>query len=149
MAVRVPAGAHSVRFDYMTPGLPAGVIIAAGSLLLFILYLIVVHTSRKRYPDRWLVAYPEGDLLAGRFAADQAEEEAYLAGLAEEEDPFGPDEQMSLMDFSATAAEKFQNPAEQAAPPPEPETGDLEGQTFIPGFKVDLSAADEEAGDDQ
>ena len=83
MAVRVPAGAHTVRFDYMTPGLRYGCLIAAGSLLLFILYLIVVSACKRRRPERWIVEYPEGDKLARRFAADQAAEEVLLAGTAE------------------------------------------------------------------
>ncbi len=83
MAVRVPEGAHTVRFDYMTPGLKEGCLIAVGSLAVLLLYVLVVFLWRRRRPDRWLVAYPEGDTLARRFAADQAAEEVLLANAAE------------------------------------------------------------------
>ena len=74
MAVRVPEGAHTVRFDYMTPGLKYGVLLTLGSIVIFILYVFIVRARKKRYPERWLVGYPEGDQLAARFEKDLAEE---------------------------------------------------------------------------
>ena len=81
MAVRVPEGAHTVRFNYMTPGLKYGVILTLGSIVILVLYILIVRTRKKRYPERWLVGYPEGDQLAARFLKDLADE----AGKAEEE----------------------------------------------------------------
>ena len=74
MAVRVPEGAHTVRFDYMTPGLKYGVLLTLGSIVIFVLYVLIVRSRKKRYPERWLVGYPEGDLLAERFEKDAAGE---------------------------------------------------------------------------
>ncbi len=41
MAVRVPKGESEIRFDYMTPGLKAGLYISAISLAVLILYLLL------------------------------------------------------------------------------------------------------------
>ena len=172
MAVRVPEGAHTVRFEYMTPGLPIGCIITLGALVVLGAYLAIVLLRRRRHPDRWWVEYPEGDRLARRFAADQAEEEAYLAALEaeewEEEPPAGgfpPDTAAG----PPPAGPPSGNPPQPLWPPPEedacgtaPPPTDAAGQPagtedrngdknapFTPGFRVDLSAADEEKDDEQ
>ncbi len=79
MAVRVPEGAHTVRFSYMTPGLKNGCLITVGALVLFAAYMAGVVWLRRRRPESFLVEYPEGDQLAQRFAEDKAAEEAFLA----------------------------------------------------------------------
>ena len=58
----------------MTPGLKYGVLLTLGSIVIFILYVFIVRARKKRYPERWLVGYPEGDQLAARFEKDLAEE---------------------------------------------------------------------------
>ncbi len=40
MAVAVPEGQSEIRFDYMTPGLILGLIIAAAALLIFVIYMV-------------------------------------------------------------------------------------------------------------
>ena len=79
MAVRVPAGTHTVRFNYMTPGLQTGCLITVGSLVLFAAYIAGVIWFRRRRPEAFQAEYPEGDRLALRFAEDKAAEEAFLA----------------------------------------------------------------------
>ena len=156
MAVRVPEGAHTVRFEYMTPGLPIGCIITLGALVVLGAYLAIVLLRRRRHPDRWWVEYPEGDRLAHRFAADQAEEEAFLAALeAEEEEPPAGEPEGGLWPAGPPAEGPLWPPAEdEDLPGPPPEEAAPEGRQgasapFTPGFQVDLSAADEETDDGQ
>lgn len=42
MAVRVPAGMSSIRFDYETPGMTGGMLVTAGAAVAWALYLLVV-----------------------------------------------------------------------------------------------------------
>ena len=51
MAVRVPAGVHHVRFNYMTPGIIIGVLVTAGAIAVLLIYLILVYLYRKRRLD--------------------------------------------------------------------------------------------------
>ncbi len=57
MAVRVPAGDSTIRFDYMTPGLKTGFLITLGGLLLLIGYLIIMHQVAKRRSEWRLNPY--------------------------------------------------------------------------------------------
>ncbi|MCI8360370.1 MAG: YfhO family protein [Clostridiales bacterium] len=154
MAVRVPAGSHTVRFTYMTPGLPLGLIITAVCLLLLLAYLLVVWQLKRKNPGRWLTPYPEGDRLAARFAADQVEEEAYLEQLALEEaasqevweEPeSGAPDQLHFQGFSGQPADGEPEDSAPVQPPDaEDDPDSLEEEDdalFIPGFKVDLKAA--------
>ena len=50
MAVRVPAGAAEIRFDYRTPGLTEGLIISGAGIALFLLYLLIARRIRTRRP---------------------------------------------------------------------------------------------------
>ncbi|HWP50707.1 MAG TPA: YfhO family protein, partial [Clostridia bacterium] len=50
MAVRVPAGNATIRFDYVTPGLVFGIKITLSSLVVLILYLLLAMLLRKRQP---------------------------------------------------------------------------------------------------
>ncbi len=47
MAVRVPAGDATIRFDYMTPGLIPGAAVSLGSLALLIAYLAVMRRKDR------------------------------------------------------------------------------------------------------
>ena len=57
MAVRVPAGDSTIRFDYMTPGLKTGFLITLSGLLLLISYLIIMHQVAKRRSEWRLNPY--------------------------------------------------------------------------------------------
>lgn len=46
MAVRVPAGEAVIRFDYVTPGLKTGSMIALSGLLLYCAYLLIAKKAR-------------------------------------------------------------------------------------------------------
>ncbi len=49
MAVRVPAGeANEIVFSYRTHGLDEGIIISVAGLVLFVIYMVVCKTSKKR-----------------------------------------------------------------------------------------------------
>lgn len=119
MAVRAPAGTSTIRFTYMTPGLKIGALASAGGLAVFLVYLLVWSFYRRKNPERCVVEYPEGEEMRSRWAEEErADAEALLLEQMKEE------EQLSLLDFSEN-------------PPPYP------GQSFSPGFTVDLSDEDE------
>lgn len=80
MAVAVPAGEHTVRFDYATPGKTAGIIISLVALALFAAYLLL---CRRYYTGKdAAVEYPEGEAMAALRAADDAAEREYADALA-------------------------------------------------------------------
>ena len=59
MAVEVPEGESTIRFDYETPGLITGLGVTLCAALIFLIYFIIwVFISRKNSPQ---VDYPEGD----------------------------------------------------------------------------------------
>ncbi|MBQ5810083.1 MAG: YfhO family protein, partial [Clostridia bacterium] len=47
MAVAVPKGSSTIRFDYTTPGLGYGIILSIGGVGLLLIYLLIVFISRK------------------------------------------------------------------------------------------------------
>ena len=51
MAVRVPAGEATIRFDYETPGLKLGLLITAGAGGTLLLYLLLVWLVRRKHPE--------------------------------------------------------------------------------------------------
>lgn len=51
MAVKCPEGENiSIRFDYTTPGLNAGIYISAGALLLLAVYWLIVRAKQRKAP---------------------------------------------------------------------------------------------------
>ena len=59
MAVEVPEGESTVRFDYETPGLITGLGVTICAALIMLIYLVIwLFISRKNAPQ---VDYPEGD----------------------------------------------------------------------------------------
>lgn len=46
MAVQVPAGDNTIRFEYETPGLKLGLLVSAGALLLLLFYLFLARRLR-------------------------------------------------------------------------------------------------------
>lgn len=61
MAVEVDSGESVIRFDYKTRGLEAGVKITLGTMLVFVIYLLISSTYVKRHPSE--SEYPEGEQL--------------------------------------------------------------------------------------
>lgn len=47
MGIKVPAGECNIEFNYVTPGLKAGVVCTVGAAFIIVLYYIVL----KRYSD--------------------------------------------------------------------------------------------------
>lgn len=52
MAVKVPAGTHTITFTYQTPGLSTGILISIIALLLLLAYLMITHPLDRRYAAR-------------------------------------------------------------------------------------------------
>ncbi|PWL43307.1 MAG: hypothetical protein DBY45_07465 [Clostridiales bacterium] len=74
MAVRVPAGDSTIRFDYMTPGLKTGFLITLGGLFLLIAYVIMMIRVAKRRPE-WRLnpyAHQNREATLSRIAAGDA-----------------------------------------------------------------------------
>lgn len=81
MAVKVPAGENTIRFEYRTPGLKAGAMMTIFAGLLLAGYCLFVWRWRKKHPDcrlrphrHRLFVEEEGEVLAS---------EAYLYHVAE------------------------------------------------------------------
>lgn len=77
MAVPVPEGEHTVRFNYMTPGLKAGVCITIASAVIFAAYLILCKRSRTKNPEKFAVEAPEAVLLSEQWASQDAAETSF------------------------------------------------------------------------
>ena len=61
MAIKVPAGKTTIRFNYQPPLLKEGLLITAGTSFIFIAYIIIFAVySRNHKPKEY---YPEGDIL--------------------------------------------------------------------------------------
>ncbi len=94
MAVLVGEGEHTVRFEYMTPGLKAGTIATIGGMIIFVGYVVLCNTLKRRNPKKWVVRYPEGEKLAEKWAKEDrliAEYEAELAAKKQREDVSVPE----------------------------------------------------------
>ena len=72
MAVKVPEGASTIRFDYATPGLKAGIVISGGSLAILLIYILLFTAYKKNHPTD--TEYPEGDILLEQWHADDIAE---------------------------------------------------------------------------
>ncbi len=72
MAVLVPAGDNTIRFEYETPGLKMGVIISAAALFVLMVYLFVFKMINKRNPGS--TEYPEGDALLQEWTEYEIED---------------------------------------------------------------------------
>lgn len=55
MAVEVPAGTSSIRFNYQTPGLKTGALATAAGVLLFLLYLFFVRRMDRKHPQKKVI----------------------------------------------------------------------------------------------
>lgn len=72
MAVAVPAGESTVRFNYMTPGLSDGIMITVISAAVFLIYIFIfIIWNNHRKPTE---EYPEGDVLLKTWRKQELEE---------------------------------------------------------------------------
>ena len=69
MAVLVPEGASTIRFNYTTPGLASGIIISILSFGIFIIYYLAskIYLKNKTCENE----YPEGDILLEQWREDE------------------------------------------------------------------------------
>ncbi len=73
MAVLVPAGDSTIRFNYETPGLKMGAVVSLFSLCVFAVYILLSVIYRRKFPSE--TEYPEGELLLNQWREDDAAEE--------------------------------------------------------------------------
>ncbi len=77
MAVLVPEGEHTVRFDYETPGLKMGICITVASAIILAAYIIICKKFRDKNPENYTVETPEFSALYEQWTANDAAEAAF------------------------------------------------------------------------
>lgn len=85
MAVLVGEGEHTVRFDYMTPGLETGLLVTIVGFALLMVYVIAYSIYKRKHPEKLAVRYPEGEKMLKQWARDDAHLAEYERALAEKE----------------------------------------------------------------
>ena len=71
MAIKVPKGNSTIRFNYQTPLLKEGLLLTGSACFIFIAYIIVfVIYNRKHKPKN---VYPEGDILLHEWLSQESE----------------------------------------------------------------------------
>lgn len=122
MAVAVPKGTSSIRFNYETPGLSLGIQITVLSLVLFLFYFLFASIFVRRHPAD--IFYPEGEELLKQWHKDDIAQAASDLNYYDIED-----------DFEPTLLDKM-------------ETDDIDiphiDSGFDGGFKIDPSAFDDQ-----
>ena len=73
MAVLVPSGDSTIRFDYETPGLKVGALVSLFAVAVFIVYMLLSKIYLRKHPS--VAEYPEGDELLEQWKQDDAAEE--------------------------------------------------------------------------
>ncbi|MCQ2454667.1 MAG: YfhO family protein [Clostridia bacterium] len=68
MAVAVPSGESTIRFEYKTPGLAVGSYITIGALAVFLIYYLAASVYIRNHPSN--THYPEGDKLIAKWQKD-------------------------------------------------------------------------------
>ncbi len=68
MAVRVPEGEHTLRFDYTTPGLYVGLAVSILSAAALAAYLLIYNRLRKLNPQKHVVENVERNALEAEWA---------------------------------------------------------------------------------
>ena len=68
MAVEVPAGDSTIRFNYNTPGLKYGAYITLGTIFVFLIYYLSAVVFIKKHPTN--TNYPEGEILINKWHKD-------------------------------------------------------------------------------
>ena len=121
MAVKVPAGTSSIRFEYMTPGLNYGLIITLVCLGVLIIYSIIANVVVKGRQARGEQdeIYPEGDALIMKWKAAE------------------------IISVQQNSFEEFMDEAEEnrSILNDLPDIGDVDIQnSFDNGFEIDIDA---------
>lgn len=70
MAVLVGEGKHTVRFEYMTPGLKIGAAITGAASLGFVAYILLWYIYKRKNPDKCIAVYPEGKRMRAEWEED-------------------------------------------------------------------------------
>ncbi len=83
MAVRVPEGAHTVRFDYKTPGLTVGLIVSLSGLVALAAYLFLFRRYKAKHPECMAVCNPERESLEAQWTEYDLAEMAFAGELAD------------------------------------------------------------------
>lgn len=91
MAVLVPAGYSTIRFDFMTYGLVEGIEITLIAAVVFLLYIIIFLIWNKKHKAK--VIYPEGEELLKTWRAEE------LADARREAELLQAEEKPSILDF--------------------------------------------------
>lgn len=105
MAVRVPAGAATIRFDYLTPGLVPGAAVSGGGLVALLAYLLIMRRRDRAavqpqpVPENFKGLRP---MTEGEPAAEAPREEAPKEAEQAEELPAGEPEETSQEEQDAT-----------------------------------------------
>ena len=106
MAVLVPAGESTIRFNYITPGLSSGIIITLLSLLILAIYGGIVLCIKKQKGNGY-TDYPEGDAMLIQWRLQERNE------IIVDNEADVPQEKPSILDpisetKTETAEEDFQ-----------------------------------------
>jgi len=88
MAVLVPNGKSTVRFDYTTPGLAIGIMVSVASFAVLLIYGFICFIIKRKKGSGY-TDYPEGDSLIISWRMQEIEE-AKADVLNTEELPAGP-----------------------------------------------------------
>ena len=81
MAVRVPEGTHTIRFNYKTPGMTAGWMITLSGFVILAAYLLLFRAWRKKHPECMAVINPELEQAQAQWAIYDIAESAYAGCL--------------------------------------------------------------------
>ena len=87
MAVRVPEGTHTIRFNYKTPGMTAGWIISLCGFAVLAVYLLLFRAWRKKHPECMTAINPELEQAQAQWAIYDIAESAYAGHLTSPVDP--------------------------------------------------------------
>lgn len=87
MAVEVPAGNSTIRFNYETPGLTFGILVSLGALVLFLLYLFLV---RRLGLDRSFVPVRYFRYRCASFSSYEETHRCRFSGLSADENSESP-----------------------------------------------------------
>ena len=78
MAVYVEAGNHTVRFNYMTPGLTSGICVSLAAFVIFAAYLVLTNKNRKLHPEKYAVSDYEREQLENEWLRQDMAEVAFM-----------------------------------------------------------------------
>ncbi len=101
MAVIVPKGKSTIRFNYHTPGLKTGIYVTLITLVLFLIYYLSAEIYIRRHPSN--TEYPEGEKLINVWQKDDISDSISENDYDDYDDGYGlPDKskiEKELLDF--------------------------------------------------